>query len=158
MTTTDGTSVAADLAADVDALAARLAGSIVRVTRRIRPTRGDLSAGHFSTLATIERLGPRRPGELARIERVSAPTMTRIVTTLEDRGLAERRQCADDARSVTVAITHEGQRMLHAARADQAAALAELLPALDDQQRATLVAALPALPALEAVAERALAQ
>jgi DNA-binding MarR family transcriptional regulator len=154
VTTTDSARDAA-AATDVDALAARLAPSIVRVTRRIRPSRGDLSAGHFSTLATIQRLGPRKPGELARVERVSAPTMTRIVTALEDRGLVERRQCADDARSVTVAITDEGERLLQAARADQAAALAELLPALDDDQRATLVAA---LPALEAVAAQALAR
>lgn len=139
---------------EVAALAARLAPSIVRITRRIRPSRGELSAGHFSTLATIQRLGPRKPGELARVERVSAPTMTRIVSALEDRGLAVRRQCADDARSVTVEITAAGQELLVSARADQAAALADLLGDLDDDQRATLQAA---LPALEAVVARALA-
>ena len=44
-----------------------------------RPVRGELSLGHFSTLATLERHGPQRIGDLARAERTSAPVMTRIV-------------------------------------------------------------------------------
>jgi len=139
-----------------DALRARVAVVLARVaprvTRRIRPTRAELAAGHFSTLGTLHRFGPLKPGELARVERVSAPTMTRIVTTLEDRGLVTRSQSADDARSVTVALTSDGEQMLQAARADQAAALAEVLGALDDAQVAAIAAA---LPALEAVARAA---
>jgi DNA-binding MarR family transcriptional regulator len=141
---------------DPDAVRAQVATVLARVaprvTRRIRPTRAELAAGHFSTLGTLHRFGPLKPGELARVERVSAPTMTRIVTTLEDRGLVVRTQSDEDARCVTVTLTGEGEQMLAAARADQAAALAEVLVALDDAQVAAIAAA---LPALEAVARAA---
>jgi DNA-binding MarR family transcriptional regulator len=135
-----------------DDVATRLATAVSLVSRRIRPAYGELAFGHLSTLATLERFGPQRPTDLARTERVTAPTMTRIVTVLEGRGLVERAQSADDARSVTVSITAEGTRLLADARAGQAATVAELLTALDDEQVGLVVAA---LDALEAVAREA---
>lgn len=152
----DGRAESGATGADAEALRAQVAEVLARVaprvTRRIRPNRAELAAGHFSTLATLQRFGSLKPGELARVERVSAPTMTRIISTLEDRGLVGRAQCADDARSVTVTLTADGEALLEVARGDQAAALAEVLVALDDAQVASIAAA---LPALEAVAHAA---
>ena len=133
-------------------VAGRLAAVVARVGRRIRPTHGELSAGHFSTLATIARFGPQRPSDLARVERVSAPTMTRIVGVLEARDLVTRRQTPEDARSVTIEITLEGTRLLGQARTERTAALGELLDVLDDDELDRLAAA---LGALEAVARAA---
>jgi DNA-binding MarR family transcriptional regulator len=135
-----------------DEVAGRLATALVRVARRIRPTHGELSAGHFSTLATIARFGPQRPSDLARCERVSAPTMTRIVCVLEARGLVARHQTPEDARSVTVKITGEGTHLLVQARAEQTSAVGRLLEVLDDDQIGRVAAA---LDALEAVARQA---
>jgi DNA-binding MarR family transcriptional regulator len=133
-------------------VAERLAVVIGRVARRIRPAHGELSAGHFSTLATIARFGPQRPSDLARIERMSAPTMTRIVCVLETRGLVARQPTPEDARSVTIEITPEGARLLGQARADQATAVGRLLEALDDDQLERVAVA---LDALESVAREA---
>lgn len=64
-------------------------------------------------------IGGERAGVIARRLAVSKPTVTALVDTLVERGLAERRADADDRRSVTVSITDAGR----AAVADTAAAL-----------------------------------
>jgi DNA-binding MarR family transcriptional regulator len=135
-------------------VAGRLAVVIGRVGRRIRPAHGELSAGHFSTLATIARFGPQRPSDLARVERVSAPTMTRIVCVLEGRGLVAREQTPEDARSVTIEITPEGARLLGQARADHTAAVGRLLESLDDDELDRVAAALDALETVARQAEQ----
>lgn len=139
------TSVSQGSALGPDDVAERLARAVGRIGRRTRPTHGGLSVGHYSTLSTIDRLGRQRLGDLARIERVSAPTMTRLVTTLEGRGLAVRTANPDDARSVTVDITDEGRSTVLVARAERAATVAELLVVLDDEQLARVAGALDAL-------------
>lgn len=140
--------VAAGVVLTHDEVATRLAPAIVRITRRIRPVNGELSVGHFSTLASIERSGPQRPSDLARLERVSPPTMTRILAALEERGLLERHQSVDDARSVIVAITAQGVRLVAQARAEQVRAVAVLLQELDDAQVRRVAAALESLETL----------
>ncbi len=133
-------------------VAARLAAVVGRVARRIRPTHGDLSAGHFSTLATIERLGPQRPSDLARVERMGAPAMTRIVAVLESRGLLERSPAPDDARSVLLDLTEDGHRVVRDVRAERAGVVDEILSGLDEDE---LRAVVDALAALEKVARAA---
>jgi len=135
-----------------DEIAARLAAVVGQIARRTRPTHGELSVGHFSTLATIVRFGPQRPSDLARAERISAPTVTRIVSVLESRHLVERHQTPDDARSVTIAITAEGRRLLDQARAEQSAIVGELLEVLDAGRLDRVAAAVEALEAVAAAA------
>lgn len=71
-------------------------------------------------------------GQLAQAEQVKPPTMTRIVTGLEESGLAEREVDAEDARRVRIRATAKGVRLLQQARKrriqDLAAALEDLTP------------------------------
>ena len=133
-------------------VAARLTPALLRIGRRIRPASGDLAVGHFSTLATLYRYGPHRPSDLARIERFSAPAVTRIVGALEERGLVVRRPSPDDARSTLVEITDAGRDLLVATRTEQAHGVGRLLAVLDDDE---LAAVAGALDALEKVAREA---
>ncbi len=136
-------------------VAGRLAIVVGRVARRIRPTHGDLSAGHFSTLATIERLGPQRPSDLARVERVGAPAMTRIVALLESRGLLERSASPADARSVLLHLTEAGQQVVQDVRTERAGIVRELIADLDADELRALDAALePLLKVAHAATER----
>jgi len=138
----------------------RLALAVGRLTRRMRPTRGALAASHFSALATLERGGPSLVGALAAAERASAPSMSRILDALESRGYVERRPgggaddpaAQADRRTVEVVLTDSGRRIVTEVRAERAATLGSLLAGLDPQQRAALVAALPALERLAALA------
>jgi DNA-binding MarR family transcriptional regulator len=133
-------------------VAGRLAVVVGRVARRIRPTHGDLSAGHFSTLASVERLEPLRPSDLARIERVGAPAMTRIVALLESRGLLERSASPDDARSVLLHLTEDGRQVVQDVRTERAGIVGELIADLDADE---LRAVADALAPLERVARTA---
>jgi DNA-binding MarR family transcriptional regulator len=111
------------------------------VGRRTHP----LGLTALSTLATLERTGPRRVTDLAVAEEVSQPSMTSLVTQLERLGLAERRRDPRDARVVLVTITRTGRQHLRERRRAGAAALTEFVDKLDERDVAELNAALPAL-------------
>jgi DNA-binding MarR family transcriptional regulator len=126
--------------------------SLAGVLIRRRPRALSLTA--LSTLATLDRTGPRRLTDLAGIEEIAQPSMTALVTQLEQHGLAERRRDDADARVVLVAITAAGRAHLRERRQAGAEALTELIAKLDEQDVADLSTALPALQRLiEIVAE-----
>jgi DNA-binding MarR family transcriptional regulator len=125
-----------------------LAAGIIR--RRSR----SLSLTALSTLATLERTGPRRLTDLALAEEITQPSMTSLVTQLEQLGLAERRRDGADARVVLVAITRTGRQLTRERRRAGAKALTESIDKLDEHDAAELNAALPALlRLLDVVAE-----
>jgi DNA-binding MarR family transcriptional regulator len=116
-----------------------LAAGIIR--RRSR----TLSLTAASTLATLERTGPRRLTDLAVAEEIAQPSMTALVTQLEQLGFAERLRDRVDARVVQVAITHDGRQFLRERRRVGAEAVSESIDKLDEQDAAAIKAALPAL-------------
>src|SRR6202050_639097 len=83
-------------------------------TLSIRQRPRDLSLTALSTLATIERTGARRLGDLAVSEGVTQPSMSALVSELERLGLADRQADARDGRVVRVAITPAGREHLRA--------------------------------------------
>ena len=116
-----------------------LAAGVIR--RRSR----TLSLTALSTLATLEQTGPRRLTDLALAEEITQPSMTSLVTQLEQLGLAERRRDRADARVVLVAITRGGRQLMRERRRAGAETLTELIDKLDEQDTAQLHSALPAL-------------
>lgn len=115
------------------------------VTLAIRSVPRDVSLTAASTLATLERTGPRRLTDLAVIEGVSQPSMSVLVTGLERAGLAERRQDPADKRIVLVTLTGTGSEYLSARRQAGARAFAGLIDKLGSGEVAALIAAVPAL-------------
>ena len=73
-------------------------------------------------------------GDLARAEQVKPPTMTRIVTGLEESGLAEREVDAEDARRIRIRATAKGVRLLQQARKRRIHDLAGALEKLTREQ------------------------
>lgn len=131
--------------AEDDDVPGRLALAIGRLNRRIRSSTGGLSHGQLSALSTIVRRGPLRPSELAAIEVVAAPTITRVISDLEGRGLVAREPDPDDGRSFFVSATDAGVALLLEARSDRARAVSAVLAELTPAQRRAITAALPAL-------------
>jgi DNA-binding MarR family transcriptional regulator len=129
-------------------LAARLRIAVARLSRRIRLDTNDVPPLQLSTLASIEQHGPLRLGELAIRESVTAPTMTRVLAALDERGLIVRSPDPHDARSTRVALSEAGALALRDVRSQRTALLNARLARLTDEQRAAVVAALPALEAL----------
>src|ERR1700712_3803248 len=66
--------------------AERLALVFGRMNRRLQAATGGLSHGLLSALAVVTKNGPLRLSDLAQLEAVSAPTMTRTIAELETRG------------------------------------------------------------------------
>jgi DNA-binding MarR family transcriptional regulator len=117
-------------------LAAQLRPSLLRLTRTIRNQRVDTSITltHLAALATIGQAGAITPGELANIERVQPPSMTKILTTLEARRLVRRDRHPTDGRQVIVTITAEGRALVTGERRARTAWLATALDQLSPQE------------------------
>ncbi|WIB76603.1 MarR family transcriptional regulator [Curtobacterium sp. MCPF17_002] len=126
-------------------IAARLAAAVGRINRRARTDSAALGYGIVSALATIQREGPLRPGDLSRIEVVTKPTMTRILTELEQRGFIEREADPRDGRAFMVTATAEGIAAVERARADRTGIVAELIAELPEHDVDVIAAALDAL-------------
>jgi len=127
----------------------RLRVAIARVSRSLRRHElAGLTPTQLSALATVDRSGPLRLGDLAAAEKIAPSTLTRMVTVLEDRGYVQRAAVPGDARASTLVITPAGHAILERIRQDTATRLADSLRALSPAQIAALAAALPALEQL----------
>jgi DNA-binding MarR family transcriptional regulator len=126
-------------------LASRLRLSINRLHRRLRQeSLAGLSPAQASALGAVTRLGSPTLGELAAIEQVQPPTMTRIVASLADAGMVTRERDVTDRRSARVRITPTGKRNLERIRTLKNAFLTRRLADLspDEQGRAADLVAL----------------
>jgi DNA-binding MarR family transcriptional regulator len=135
--------------ADPEEIAGRLFLSVARLIRRLR--HGDptpLGPGAISALGTIVTDGPIRLGDLASVEGVRAPTMTRIVDALVTDGNVERIPDPADGRACLVRATESGCQVIAGARTARSRQLIERMSHLDRSQLDALYAALPALEAL----------
>lgn len=136
-------------ALDEPELAARLRLVLNRLARRLRSqTPEDLSPSLTSALVTIELQGPITLGRLAACERVTPPSITRMVASLERLGLVRREADPDDRRVARVSLTSEGQRTVLRTRTRKTAYLARRLHRLDESERAVVRTALPVLERL----------
>jgi DNA-binding MarR family transcriptional regulator len=138
-------------AGDRDRLGEALYALSATVLRRI-PREVSLTA--MSTLATLERTGPRRVTDLALVQGVSQPSMTSLVSTLERAGYVERRSDPSDRRAALVALTADGTRALRDRRRAGAESVAALVDKLSPDEAARLVAVLPLLQRLREVDEQ----
>jgi DNA-binding MarR family transcriptional regulator len=95
-------------------LASALRLSLLRAARRLRSQRVDTSAtlSQLSALATVCKSGPLSAGEIAAIEQVQPPSMTKILAALEQSGWIERSAHPDDRRQSVIAITPAGRELL----------------------------------------------
>ncbi|MEU6020928.1 MULTISPECIES: MarR family winged helix-turn-helix transcriptional regulator [unclassified Micromonospora] len=121
-------------------LAHQLRDAITRLNRRVRQARpvGDLTVTQLSALTSIRLGGALTPRELADVERVQPPTMTKIVAKLEERGLVQRTPHPTDGRQVILAVTAGGQDVLDQFERVRDEWLARRLTELSDTDRETL--------------------
>jgi DNA-binding MarR family transcriptional regulator len=135
-------------------LATALRISVGRLARRLRVERTGglpetgLSDTQRAALAALERHGTMSPGDLAEHEKVQPPSMTRVIATLEARGLLLRTPHPTDRRQVILTVTDGGRTVVKEARRRRDAWLARQLRELTPQERAALRAAAPVLEKL----------
>jgi DNA-binding MarR family transcriptional regulator len=124
--------------------ASQLRNAIVRTSRALRQDAADetgLGAATTPALASINRSGPLTPSELAAIEHVKRPSITRTLASLEREGLIERTPDPADGRSSLVAITDAGRERLARLRRRKSAYLARRLRKLEPDEVETLARA-----------------
>jgi DNA-binding MarR family transcriptional regulator len=121
-------------------LAPMVRDAITRLNRRVRQTRpvGDLTATQINALTSLELAGALTPRELADVERVQPPTMTKIIAKLEERGLVQRSPHPTDGRQVILATTEAGRAMLAQFERARDEWLASRLAELRPEERDTL--------------------
>ena len=114
---------------EVSELADRLHGAVLHLLRRLRrfDDASGLTAPKLSALSVLVFGGPRSVGELAAVEQVRPPTVTRMVKELEADGLVRREPVGDDRRVVRVRATPKARRILRSGRARRITALATWL-------------------------------
>jgi DNA-binding MarR family transcriptional regulator len=121
-------------------LAVALRDAITRLNRRVRQERpvGDLTFSQLSALTSLQLAGALTPRELADVERVQPPTMTKIVGKLEDRGLVARTPHPTDRRQVILAATEQGRAVFAQFEKARNEWLARQLAELTPDERDTL--------------------
>jgi len=124
-------------------LAARVHSAALHLLRRLaqddRAT--GVSAPRLSALSVLVFGGPRTIGELAGIEGVTPPTMTRLVAAMVADGLIDRREDPADRRVVRVQASATGRSLLLAGRDRRVATLAAMVKPLTAKERRRLDAA-----------------
>ncbi len=125
----DGVRASSGTATDLEQLATRLNSVAVHLLRRLsrEDAAVDLTPARLSALALLVANGPLTLGALARSERVTAPSMTRLVTAMATDGLLERVPSAQDGRKVYVRATDAGETLMRAGQERRVAALTSWL-------------------------------
>ena len=129
-------------------LASELRLSVMRLRRRLASERepgNELSIASMSVLGSLYRHGDLTVGELASLEKVQPPSMTRHVTALESGGYLTKRPHESDGRVVVVELTELGRARVVADRTRRDEWLARQLRELTPDERAVLRAAAPLL-------------
>jgi DNA-binding MarR family transcriptional regulator len=135
----------------VAGLAGELAGEIARLGRKLASQQPPgLASAQVMVLGDLVR-GPLRPGQLAVLERMTAPSMTRHLNELETRELIARKPDPEDKRQAVIELTDQGRTALLAAYRD--AWLASRLRELDPAELDVLRAAVPVLAKLHTISD-----
>ena len=135
-------------------LATSLRISVSRLARRMRAERvaqglqPELSDSQLAALAALEKHTMMTPGELAEHEKVQPPSITRVIASLEERGLIQRMPHPSDRRQVVLTVTDQGRDVVRQVRQLREAWLARRLRDLTPEERAALREALPILEKL----------
>jgi DNA-binding MarR family transcriptional regulator len=111
------------------------------VNQGVTPTR-------LTALATLEKRGSLRPGDLAARMNISAASMSRLTEALEGGGWVARDPDPDDGRACLLRLSAHGHETLAGLRRENDTDLATDLGSLTARQRAVLEEALPVLTLL----------
>lgn len=122
-------------------LASALRMTTLRLARRLRQMRADdleLTGSQLSAMGSLLNHGDQLMGELAGLERIQPPSMTRIVNGLQERGMVVRKPSERDRRECVVALTTAGRDVLLANRRRRDEWLARQIDDLDSDEQEVL--------------------
>ncbi len=120
-----------------------LHSAAIRVLRMVRTEDAQAGIGpaQLSALSVLVFVGAKTVSELATLEQVRPPTMSRIVEGLAQKKLVQRVDDEADRRTVRVSATAKGEKLMQAGKARRVKALAERFEKLSAGDVKTLFAA-----------------
>ncbi len=120
-----------------------LHSAAIRLLRMVRTEDAQAGIGpaQLSALSVLVFGGAKTVSELATLEQVRPPTMSRIVDGLVGKRLVQRVENEADRRTVHVSATAKGEKLMQAGKARRVRALAERFEALSASDLKTLHAA-----------------
>lgn len=121
------------------------ATSRLQTLLRRQLAQAEITISQARTLSTLSSRGPQRVTDLALIEQVAQPTMSALVSRLDDHGLVERGPDPSDPKTTLISITKAGLELWRSLVALRTNVLADALTLLSPSERKSLEAALPAL-------------
>ncbi|MDQ6878520.1 MAG: MarR family transcriptional regulator [Candidatus Dormibacteraeota bacterium] len=129
------------------ALAERLGTATSRLNALLRHhlAQAEITISQARTLGTLATRGPQRITELALIEQVAQPTMSVLLTRLDEHGLIERRADPANPKATLVSINKAGLELWRSIVALRTNLFGAGLTLLSASERKSLEAALPAL-------------
>jgi DNA-binding MarR family transcriptional regulator len=107
-----------------------------------------VTGGQASLLFTIQRQPGIGVRELAALEGMSAPGMSKYVGRLEAAGLIVRQPSHEDRRRIGLRVSPEGERVLRSVKSRRTAWLAARLKELSEAELETVDAAIESLQEL----------
>ena len=132
---------------DTTAVANRLRPVLLKLNRELRHEIHSLgvTGGQVSLLVQIKYHPGIGMRELAALERVSVPGMSKFVGKLEDAGLVQRAAVEGDQRRVGLSLTPAGHKVLRSVKSKRTAWLSARLRQLDAEQLEAIDAAIEPL-------------
>ena len=126
---------------EIHASAVRLQILATRMLRLARSTHAEhkLTGAQYSALSVLHERGPLPLGELARVERVTHPTMSRVIAGLTRLGLVHRPVEGADRRLHHVALTPEGRALYEQVAANRIAIMSAIIGQLTPATRADVL-------------------
>lgn len=115
----------------------------IRLLRLVRTEDAQAGIGpaQLSALSVLVFAGEKTVGELATLEQVRPPTMSRVVDGLVKHKLVERVSSTGDRRAVRITATAAGRKLLLAGKARRVRSLAKRFDGLSEEELKTLQAA-----------------
>jgi DNA-binding MarR family transcriptional regulator len=98
----------------------RIHSAAIHLLRQVREVDAEamgISPARASALSVLVFAGARSLGELAAAERVTAATMSKLVSAMEAEGLVRRYPDVNDARAIVLEATPKARRILERGRA-----------------------------------------
>ncbi|HWZ96246.1 MAG TPA: MarR family transcriptional regulator [Candidatus Dormibacteraeota bacterium] len=117
-----------------------LHSAAIRLLRLVRTEDAQAGIGpaQLSALSVLVFRGEMMLSELASLEQVRPPTMSRIVDGLVQRKLAQRASAPGDRRAVKLTATAEGRKLLLAGKARRVRTLAKRMEGFTKDEMTTL--------------------
>jgi DNA-binding MarR family transcriptional regulator len=127
--------------------AIRLRRVVLGLARRLNAASSGegLTPAQASVLAIVVNRGPLGLAELTEIEGLNPTMLSRVVGSLDSSGLVRRRRNPDDYRAAQVEVTPDGEEVWQRISAERTEVISECVACLPADQEAALAEALPAL-------------